>query len=187
MGDFDAASASLAAARSVDPRHYAREMAAWIYNMQRDYERAKLELERLVEIRPDTLTYHISAQSVLENSGDHEASFEHLVSTLGLIGYGQKHLDRARQIFVQTGLAGVYRWLLEDMNETRNIGQYRPPLAYARYAISAGDTDTAFDYLEEAAARRQYELLWIKVDPKYDPLRRDPRFESLLETIGIPD
>lgn len=186
LGDFDAATASLEKAREIDPRHYAREMAAWIYNMQRNYDQARLELERLVEIRPGTLNYHVSAQSVLENSGDHDESFHHLLKTLELAGYDQADLDEADQVYQQMGLGGVYHWLLVDRKETRNIGQYQPPLAHARYAIQSGDLDAAMGWLEDALEARQYELLWINVDPKYDPLRGDPRFDSLVKTIGLP-
>ena len=186
LGEFDAATESLEQARSLDPRHYAREMAAWIYNMQRKYDQASIELERLVEIRPDTLNYHVSAQSVLENSGDHDRSFDHLGRVLSLRGYGEDNLVVAETRYRQSGLAGVYRWLLEDMQETRNIGQYQPPLAYARYAIRYGDYDAALNWLEEAVEKRQYELLWINVDPKYDPVRDDPRFKSIVQSIGLP-
>ena len=185
LGEFDAATASLERSRALNPSNFALEMAAWIYNMQRNYEQAQLELDRLVVTRPNTLNYHVSAQSVFENSGDYDRSFQHLTKTLELTGYEPAELTQASDIFRQDGLAGVYRWLLVDREETRNIGQYRPPLAYARYSIRFGDLETALVYLQAAAEERQFELLWINVDPKYDPIRGDPRFEALVDSFGL--
>jgi DNA-binding winged helix-turn-helix (wHTH) protein len=184
MGDFDAASASLEHSRALDPRLFAVEMAAWVYNMQRRYDRAQLELERLVAVRPDTLNYHVSAQSVFENAGDHDRSFQHLMRVLELRGYDAAAIRQAKDRYQDGGLAGVYGWLLNEREETRNIGQYRPPLSFARYAITAGDHESALRHLDAALAARQYELLWINVDPKYDPIRTEPEFAALVQSIS---
>ncbi len=46
-----------------------------------------------------------------------------------------------------------------------------------------GDADTAFDYLERAAAANSQSLIPLLVDNWYDPLREDPRFEELTSRI----
>jgi serine/threonine-protein kinase len=48
-----------------------------------------------------------------------------------------------------------------------------------------GENDSAFRCLEKSYDRREEALLSIKVDPKVDPLRSDPRFMTLLKNIGI--
>jgi serine/threonine-protein kinase len=48
-----------------------------------------------------------------------------------------------------------------------------------------GGVDTAFEWLEESYNRREESLLSLKVDPKADHLRRDPRFSLLLRRIGV--
>lgn len=55
----------------------------------------------------------------------------------------------------------------------------------ACYAL-AGDRDKAFELLEQAYAVRQADIGWMYVDPRMDPLRGDPRFESLARRIGLP-
>jgi hypothetical protein len=39
--------------------------------------------------------------------------------------------------------------------------------------------------LESAYLERSNAVVQIKVDPMYDPIRSDPRFESLLRKVGL--
>ena len=50
-------------------------------------------------------------------------------------------------------------------------------------AISVGDHDLAFRALEEMWKTREIELLHLKVDPRFDPLRSDARFERLISRV----
>ena len=50
-----------------------------------------------------------------------------------------------------------------------------------------GDRDQAFRWLEEAFAAHDTFLPWLKVDPEFDALRGDPRFDDLVRRIGIPE
>jgi hypothetical protein len=49
-----------------------------------------------------------------------------------------------------------------------------------------GEKDTAFVWLEKAAAERSTFLAYSKWEPRLDPLRSDPRFKQLLTRIGLP-
>jgi len=48
-----------------------------------------------------------------------------------------------------------------------------------------GENDSAFECLERSYKRHEEALLSLKVDPKVDPLRSDPRFVALLKKIGV--
>jgi hypothetical protein len=48
-----------------------------------------------------------------------------------------------------------------------------------------GEIDTAFNCLEESYEEHEESILSLKVDPKMDPLRSDPRFLALLKKIGV--
>lgn len=65
--------------------------------------------------------------------------------------------------------------------------QYSPALVQAAATCSwLGDNDHAFALIERALAVRNDRLLWIKVDPRFDNLRSDDRYEGLLRRMNLP-
>ena len=59
-----------------------------------------------------------------------------------------------------------------------------PDAFLARIHAALGENDTALDYLERVYADRSESVVWLKVDPSFDPLRKDPRFIALVKRVG---
>lgn len=51
--------------------------------------------------------------------------------------------------------------------------------------LGVGDNDQALLWCEKAVSERSTLMVWLKVDPAYDPLRSDPRFHALLTKVGF--
>jgi tetratricopeptide (TPR) repeat protein len=65
--------------------------------------------------------------------------------------------------------------------------QYAPALVQAAATCSRlGDNDRAFALIEKALAVKNDRLLYIKVDPRFDNLRTDDRYEGLLRQMNLP-
>jgi len=50
-----------------------------------------------------------------------------------------------------------------------------------------GEKDQAFEWLEGAYREHDTFLPWLNVDPEFDSLHSDTRFQDLVRRIGIPD
>lgn len=64
--------------------------------------------------------------------------------------------------------------------------RYVDPLPFATLTIGLGEKDQALAWLEKAYEARSSWLIWLGVDPVYDPLRSDPRFQALLRRMKLP-
>ena len=53
------------------------------------------------------------------------------------------------------------------------------------YAL-AGENSRALDWLERSFEERSSQMPWVSVDPVYDPLREDPRFQDLVRRMNLP-
>jgi len=49
-----------------------------------------------------------------------------------------------------------------------------------------GDKEQTFKWLEQAYKEKTEPLLYLRVDPRLDSLRSDPRFADLVRRVGLP-
>jgi TolB-like protein/DNA-binding winged helix-turn-helix (wHTH) protein len=74
---------------------------------------------------------------------------------------------------------------LEALRRTRER-EYVDPYVIAVVYCGLGDKDAAFAFLERAYAERSASMPQVKMEPWFDPLRSDPRFQELLRRMNYP-
>ena len=93
------------------------------------------------------------------------------------------------------GLAHLEASMGHEMQARRILGELTA--ARSRRVVSAwglaalhaclGDTDEAFRWLDTAVEESATGLVFLRVHPRVDSLRNDPRFEVLLRRVGLAD
>jgi len=73
---------------------------------------------------------------------------------------------------------------LEELKKTSKW-RYVPTMYFACIYAGLADRDQAFFWLERAYQERSDGLTYLNVEPTFDPLRSDPRFEELLRRAGL--
>jgi len=76
--------------------------------------------------------------------------------------------------------------ILAEFGTLTRHGQYASSYAIAAIYAGLGDRERVFQYLDAAHREHSHWLLWLKRDPRWDPFRADPRFESLVRKVGLP-
>ena len=74
---------------------------------------------------------------------------------------------------------------LELLMERRSEEEYVPPYWIAVVHAGLGATDSVFAWLEKAYAEHDGSLVFLKVEPAFDPVRSDPRFSMLLKKMRL--
>ena len=95
---------------------------------------------------------------------------------LATAGLGRVAIARGRLTEARGILEGLYA-------ESRE--RYISPVAFAMMHAGLDERDAAFEWLDQAVKDRRGWLAYLKVEPLLDPLRGDPRFGRLLETMRL--
>jgi hypothetical protein len=82
---------------------------------------------------------------------------------------------------IPTFLASASRW--PDDSSKSN---YVPPVLVAEACLRVGDKECAFEWLEKGFEEHDDLMINLKVEPVFDGLRSDPRFQDLIRRVGIP-
>src|SRR5215469_10281918 len=74
--------------------------------------------------------------------------------------------------------------VLDELQRRRKTG-YVPAAAFLNAYLGLGDKEEAFVWLERSAEERSKIILFLKVQPFFDPLRGDPRFAAFLRRANL--
>jgi hypothetical protein len=96
-----------------------------------------------------------------------------MLSLRGYLLARSGEVERAREVLAA----------LEAISRER----YLPPYSMALVHAGLGDADAALLWLERAIEARDVHLIFLAVDPKWEGLRRDARFGTLVERCGFAD
>ena len=83
------------------------------------------------------------------------------------------------------GLAGerALAKQMADFYEEQSSARYLPQCQRAFIHIGIGEYDKALDLLEEAYEKRSWFLIFMDIEPWYDPIRDAPRFQALVSRM----
>ena len=86
------------------------------------------------------------------------------------------------------GIAGQKKEAKEILEKLLEMSKqtYVPAYDIAAVYVGLGENAKAFEWLSKALEERSGFLIYIKCDRRFDGLRSDPRYEALLNRIGLP-
>jgi hypothetical protein len=89
-----------------------------------------------------------------------------------------------RKAYANGGWNGYWQYVLASLKESASQ-KFVPPSSIARACAEAGEKDEAFAWLQKAYQERDYQMTLLKVNPSFDSLRSDPRFNDLLRRVNL--
>ena len=102
-----------------------------------------------------------------------------------LLGTDRKEIEKLKLAMARDGAKGYWRRKVENYRESAKSG-YAPPVLTAMACVRNGEEQCAFEWLEKGFQERDDVMINLKVEPVFDALREDQRFQALVRRVGIP-
>ncbi len=184
MGRLEEAMAENKRALELDPvsPYMAQGIADSFYAMRR-YAEAIEQSQKVLALDPNfAMTRQALGMSLIAN-GQYSDGISQLKLARQLMGSDPWLDGQLAYSYALSGQTVAARQILNELLRSAQSGTV-PALAIAEAYIGLNDRDRAFQWLERAANNRELHLS-LKVDPIYEPLRTDRRFESLLHKMKL--
>jgi adenylate cyclase len=189
LGRFEEAIAQQERALQLDPffpgtnLHYGT-----VLFFSRQYDRAAAQLAKTLDLYPDYAAAHEYFGNVCaKRSMAHEA-ITHWCSALNLNGQSED-ARVLEQTFNAAGFDAAVRTLgerqLEELDTKRVRGEYVAAAHYVFVHIKRGNLEDALALLPRMAEEPDWFALQMRVNPILDPLRSDPRFDRITESLVL--
>jgi len=185
LGRFDESIAEMKTAIELEPASAGNHHSfGWILFQSHRYDEAIAEEKRALEMDPTIMmSYNVLANS-WGMKGDDDRSFEAFVQFQILSGAEPDEINSLKTTYARSGWRGISERRLEDEKQDEKKGN--PNYAnLAGISIELGQNEQALAYLEKAVDQNRFTLITLKVNPRYDPLRSDPRFDDLVRRVGL--
>ncbi|HJT79649.1 MAG TPA: adenylate/guanylate cyclase domain-containing protein [Chthoniobacterales bacterium] len=157
---------------------------AWSYYLAHRFDEAITLYRKNLELDP---TFYFSsyalAQSYQQKGKFEEARIE-LNRVRPLSGDWSWIVAELGCVEAATGKTAEAEKILNELI-ARTGREYIDPVLIAYIYMALGDKDQAFMWLEKGFQDKAGDMPWLKIEPKVDPLRGDPRFADLLRRMGL--
>ena len=145
----------------------------------RHYDEAIAQLKNTIEMDANFAPAHSTLSLAYQLKGNYAESVERLAKYEELSG-NQQSAALARESFARGGWQGFLR----AMTGERQPSNWTPYKVATFHAV-LGEKDKAFAELNKSYQEHETILGLVKVDPRFDSLRADPRFAEVLRRIGL--
>ena len=158
----------------------------WHYLYTRQHDRALDQLAKALELEPSYALAHWYRGLAYEEKKMYPEALRELTKTKDLLPGNLAVQSDIGHVYAVSGNKSEAEKTIARLKQesTRTyVNLYELALIY----IGLGQNDQAFDWLEKAYRERSDQLIYLKVDPRLDPIRSDSRFADLVRRVGIPD
>lgn len=185
MGRHDDALASMRRAQALDPlSDMINSDNGWYYFYARRYEEAVAQSRAVLERKPNFLFAQICIVAARAQQGDTAATLAEIKKMMEQTRTPPKRIQEVTSRPPAEAARMFYRGWLARLDRAP-AGAYVSAYQRATLHAALGERDAAFAALERTLADRDTAIVQLNVDPRLDPLRADPRFDSLLQRAGL--
>lgn len=185
VGRSDEALRQVSRAVELDPvSRYTLSHQNFILYLTRHYDQAIEQVQRWLELFPNSPGAYYRLAREFEARGEFDQEVAALQKAMTLEGRPANEIAEMEQAYKLRRIRGLWRWDLESSKSEGargKVNQYK----FAELYSLLGEKDKAFEWLEKMYASRGQGMFIIKMDPRCDNLRSDPRYRDILHRMNV--
>ena len=184
MGRMDEAIAEMRKAEQLDPLSpiIATDVGKMLFYARR-YDEAKTQLEKALELDPEFGVARSLLVGVYFQQGKFAEAQAQLERARPVIG-PRSYLSASVALHIKTGKIALAR---RELASLLQVAQHEAvdPAEIAVLYLLLNDRDNAFRWLQEGVRSGSAWLVALNVNPSWDPLRADPRFDDIRRRVHL--
>ena len=186
-GRYEEGMAELKRAQELDPLSTVlKANEGTVLFFEGKYDEAIAQLRKVVERDPKHPVGHWGLGLALEQKGMYSDAAREIQEAIDVGGGPDPNfMSSLGHVYAAQGKREDARRLIDRLRDESKKGYVSPYHAAVIYA-GLGEKDKAFGLLDQAAQERSTMLVYLRKDPRLAILRSDPRFDALLNRIGLP-
>jgi tetratricopeptide (TPR) repeat protein len=185
IGQHDRALAAIKQAQELEPLALIVNCdVGWNLLRARRHPDAIRQLENTVAMDPSFALARWSLGCAYEAQGLYQEALAQFEQSFKLFDDGPPMLASQGHAYAAHGDIRRAQQVIDELIEI-SAERYVSPFDVALVYAGLDNKDQAFLWLEKACEDRPWHLAFLKVEPRVDPLRSDPRFKTLLHRLGL--
>ncbi|MEK6320813.1 MAG: winged helix-turn-helix domain-containing protein [Acidobacteriota bacterium] len=185
MGRFDESIAILKRGQELDPLSLLISSLLGIsLYLSRQYDKSVEQYPRTVDMDANYLQARLGLGLAYTQKGMYQEAIPEFQKARNLAEDLAEAVAELGYVYAVSGKISDAEEVLDELRE-RSERDYISPYNIAKIYVGLGEKDLTFEWLERAYEERSEWLTWLKVDPKLDSVRSDPRFRDLMQRVGF--
>ena len=157
---------------------------ARMFYFHREYERSIEQYRAALDMDPNFSSAYLWLAQPYQQTGKFEEAIAALQAGCGLSGDSAYAMARLGLGYALAGKGEEARAILSRLKESSSQ-KYVSPHDIAIIHAGLDETDDAITWLEKALEERSVGMGYLNVEPQWDALRSDQRFQELLMRVGL--
>jgi eukaryotic-like serine/threonine-protein kinase len=181
----DLALIELEEAERLDPLDLqVKTQIGYVHHFRHDLDRAIAQFEKVVALEPSFAFAHYALGDACTQRGQYERAIGEFNKAIELGGRSVNHVGVLGYVHARSGDRDRANQHLEELT-ARAADGYVSPMWFALVHLGLSDLESLFHWLNRAFEERDGSLILVTAAVEFDPVREDPRFMALLDSMGV--
>jgi TolB-like protein len=156
---------------------------AYYYYREGKFKESLDEFYILHELNPDDRYAYLGPLNIYLIQGEGLKAVEALQKVMLMDSSTSKYANVVKEVYSKSGINGLLNFMIElEFNKP-----IPSPFSLATWYAILGKKEEALDWLEKALEENNNSILYINCDPDFDILRSEPRFQAMINKMGLSE